>query len=70
MVTMHVPRVSKVFLYHGLCPLDPPELCVAAVWSDSCPASIESTDEFECVTKVGSAVVALTSSREGPRDSS
>ncbi|KAL9137350.1 MAG: hypothetical protein Q9175_001450 [Cornicularia normoerica] len=49
-VTLHVPRVSKVFLDHGLSPPDPPELCVAAVCSDSCPAPLVDTDEFEFVT--------------------
>ena len=31
---LHVPRVSKVFLNHGLSVLDAPELVVAAVKSD------------------------------------
>ena len=32
--TLHVPRVSKVFLNHGLSPPDASELSVAAVNSD------------------------------------
>lgn len=69
-VTVHIPKVSKVFLDHGLSPLDPPEFCVAAVWSDSCPASLVATDEFERVAEVGSCVVALPASWRRSRDAS
>ena len=69
-VTIHVPRVSKVFLDHGLSPPDPPELWVATVCSDAGPASLAATDEFEFVTEVGPCVVALPASREEPGDSS
>lgn len=62
-------RVSKVFLNQGLSPPDPLELCVAAVCSESCPASLVTTDEFEFVTEAGPCVVALPASREGRGDS-
>lgn len=69
-VTIHVPRVSKVFLNHGLSPPDPPELCVAAVCSDSCAASLVAAEEFEFVTEVGPCVVTLPASWEDPGDPS
>lgn len=67
-VTVHLPRVSRVFLVHGLSPLDSPELCVTAVWFDPCPVSLVATDEFECATEMATGVVVSPASREGPGD--
>ena len=48
---VHIPRVNKVFLVHGLSPLDAPDLGV--VWSDSCSVSIVAADEYEFVPEAG-----------------
>lgn len=67
-VTVRLPRVSRVFLVHGLSPPGPPELCVAVVWFDPCPVLLVATDEFEFATEMATGVVVSPASWDGPGD--
>ena len=56
-VQFNVPSVNKFFLIHELPPLDPPELFVDAIKSNSRPPSLIPTVECIFVTEPGLAVL-------------
>ena len=66
----YVPRVSKVFLTQGLCPLGPPESGLDVIVSKSCSTPLGATVKCILVTEPGPCGGVSGTSWDDPGDSS